>query len=83
MTYSTLLLAAAHLLARWQLLGSRSVLLTSGRVDPMQTPPEPGTWPIDTPDAARVLAATVLLGARYRHWADMLAIARSEMGWRA
>jgi hypothetical protein len=78
-TYPILLLAASYLLARWQVLGSRTVRLADGRIEPEPTS-EPGAWPIDTPEAAQVLTATVLAGQAYAGWTRALRTAQRALG---
>lgn len=71
------LLAAGLVLASWARAGVRSVRLAGGRVEP-EGAPDSG-WPVDAPEAAEALVATVLLGARYRGWERAVLAAGREL----
>jgi hypothetical protein len=81
--YRAALLAGRHLLARWAVLGSRSVRVEDGRVRDEQIPAHVvDGWavPIDSDAAVHVLVATVFAGQRYRGWEKLLEHAKREVG---
>lgn len=81
--YRAMLLAGRHLLARWAVLGSRSVRVEGGRVRDEQIPAHVvDGWavPIDSDAAVHVLVATVFAGQRYRGWEKLLERAQREVG---
>lgn len=81
--YGVRLLAAGLLLAMWEMKGARSarlVRLSTGipRLRPDRSVEVPG-WPVDASEAAEVMVATVMLGARYPGWQRALRVAESEV----
>jgi hypothetical protein len=81
--YRAALLAGRHLLARWAVLGSRSVCVEGGRVRAEQIAAhavEGWAVPIDSDAAVHVLVATVFASQRYRGWEKLLERAKREMG---
>jgi hypothetical protein len=85
--YRAHLLAAGYLLRHWQAKGARSVRLERNddgedRVEPDVVNGAAG-WAPDAAEAAAMLVATVLLGARYLGWTEAVQAAAAEMGGEA